>query len=168
MTYAHITNGAIDQVRTRPPRSGRLSDGTPVSNLHAADEATLADAGWLPVTDDTQPSYDADQEKVVAAPTSDWSVRTSDVLRTWNIETLPADVDALKLAVLDDTNGLGRNKARQLVRDYPDLLDALNQANWQLARNAIADAHTDGALTDSDHQLLLDLLDAHRIPQPAG
>lgn len=77
---------------------------------------------------------------------------------------LPPDVGNLKLHVFDDTNGLGRNVTRQLVRDYPDLLDAVNERNWTQLRAAIDDAHTDGALTDTQHSTLLDILNQNNVP----
>lgn len=72
------------------------------------------------------------------------------------------DVGGLKLAAFDQ---LGRGEARQLVRDYPDLLDALNDRNWSMARQAVDDAHTDGAITDDQRQTVVDLMAAHHIPE---
>ena len=167
MSYAHVDNGAITQVRDRPPRTGVLSDGRTVSGLHQADAATLADAGWLPVVDDTEPTYDPDHERVVAADTSQWMVDTSagEVTRTWTVQPLPpSPPDDIKLSVLDSNQGLGRTVARRLIAAYPDLLDAINSRNWQLLRAGIDEAHQAGDLTDSQKQTLDDILAAHNVP----
>jgi hypothetical protein len=169
MSYAHVDDaGAITHVRDRPPRSGTRSDGRTISGLHQADRATLADAGWLPVIDAAEPAYDPDSERVVAADVSQWTVDTSagEVTRTWTVEPLPpSSADAIKLAVLDQTQGIGRTAARRLISAYPDVLDAVNSANWQLLRTGIYEAHQAGDLTDAQKQTIDDILAAHNVPE---
>jgi hypothetical protein len=168
MSYAHIDDaGAITQVRSQPPRSGTRSDGRTVSSLHQADAATLADAGWLPVVDDAEPAYDPDHEQAVAADMSQWKVDTSagEVTRTWTVQPLPpSPSDDIKLAVLDSNKGIGRSAARQLIAGYPDVLDAVNSANWKLLRSGLAEAHQAGDLTDRQKQTIDDVLAAHNVP----
>jgi hypothetical protein len=77
----------------------------------------------------------------------------------------PSDPDDIKLAVLDPEQGLGRTVARRFIGAYPDVLDALNSANWQLLRSGIAEAHQAGDLTDSQKQTIDGILDAHNVPQ---
>lgn len=77
------------------------------------------------------------------------------------------DVDGLLLAAHapTDQGGIGKQAARALARDYPDLTTALTRRNWSVARAAVDDAHTDGALTDSQHQTVVDLMAAYHIPE---
>jgi hypothetical protein len=77
----------------------------------------------------------------------------------------PSSADAIKLAVLDPQQGIGRTAARRLISAYPDVLDAVNSANWQLLRTGLAEAHQAGDLTDSQKQTLDDVLAAHDVPQ---
>jgi hypothetical protein len=138
-----------------------------VSGLHQADAAMLADAGWLPVVDAAEPAHDPDHERVVAADVGQWQVDTQagEVTRTWTVEPLPpSDPDDIKLAVLDPNKGLGRTAARRLIGAYPDLLDAVNSANWQLLRTGLDEAHQAGDLTDGQKQTIDDVLAAHNVP----
>jgi hypothetical protein len=77
----------------------------------------------------------------------------------------PSDPDDIKLAVLDPNAGLGRTAARRLIGAYPDVLDALNSANWQLLRAGLAEAHQAGDLTDEQKQTIDSVLAAHNVPQ---
>lgn len=87
--------------------------------------------------------------------------RESFAARMAELEEPRPDGRGVKVAVFD---GLGRAKARTFARDYPDLLDALNTSNWQMARQAVDDAHADGVLSDGERDTVLGLFDAHNIP----
>lgn len=76
----------------------------------------------------------------------------------------PPDPDDIKLAVLDPEQGLGRTTARRLIGAYPDVLDAVNSANWQLLRTGLYEAHQAGDLTDNQKQTIDGILDAHNVP----
>lgn len=86
--------------------------------------------------------------------------------RTPPADTSP-DVDGLLLAAHapTDQGGIGKQAARALARDYPDLTTALTRSNWGVARAAVDDAHADGALTDSQRQTIVDLMSAYHIPE---
>lgn len=77
------------------------------------------------------------------------------------------NVDDLLLAAHAPTGqgGIGKQAARALARDYPDLTQALSRRNWAVARQAVDDAHADGALTDSQRQTVVDLMAAYHIPE---
>ncbi len=58
-TWNKVASGQI--VEQRLPRTGRLSDGSSVSNYHKLPTETLISEGWLPVVED-KPEYDPETE----------------------------------------------------------------------------------------------------------
>jgi len=73
------------------------------------------------------------------------------------------DTGGLLLAIFSE-DGLGKRRARQMVRQYPDAQIALERQAWPLVRAAVADMQADAFLTEPEHTTLLALLDAFNIP----
>lgn len=71
------------------------------------------------------------------------------------------DVDGLLVAARDL---LGKVKAREVARAYPDLTQALDRGNWPVVREAVDDALADGVVTEAQHADLVALLDTYHIP----
>jgi hypothetical protein len=118
------------------------------AGYEVADDDVLMDAGQLIINVD-----EADRDGV------------RQIVDLHDPPPAPSDPDDIKLAVLDTEQGLGRTAARRLIGAYPDVLDAVNSANWELLRSGLAEAHQAGDLTDGQKQTLDGILDAHNVPQ---
>ena len=84
--------GKLDDGRLkRPPRNGRLADGTPVSGyatLIAGDAELAAAEGWLPVVDDGAPEHD---EETHRARRVGWEKTDGELRAVWELVELPPD-----------------------------------------------------------------------------
>lgn len=75
------------------------------------------------------------------------------------------DPNGLMLAVFaDPPNGLGRQKARAMARDYGDVTLALQHENYSLVRAAVEDMLADDFIDQSEYDVLQGLMENFNIP----
>lgn len=74
------------------------------------------------------------------------------------------DVANLKIAVYSQEFGLGPGKARQLVREYPEIMDGLNQQAWNFVHLGVNSALADAVINQEQYDLLQSLMTQFNIP----
>jgi hypothetical protein len=80
--YARIESDTVVEGPRNIPRSWRN-----ISGMHHLPAEKLKMLGWYPVTDDIEPAFDPDTERLVL---DSYTIRTDDVLKTMKVEALSA------------------------------------------------------------------------------
>ena len=130
-----------------------LHDGTEVVNVIEYDP----DADWT-VPDGLQLVTLDDGDLVGPG----WACERDTFVPPERVE--PPDVPAFLIAVM---GALGKPRGREILSAYPDIHMALREPyNYTIARQGIAEALTDGFLTQTEHGTIMGQWDDHNLPSP--